>query len=113
MREFRSSGSVRGVLSNGHPYRDTVPSNALRRTEANTAIGIGFPERTAWQLCCSATSGKVKISTLLGPSTGGVEREALTRSGPSWTEFPSRKPTFTRTTSPDPNRFLLGRFGGS
>lgn len=22
MREFRSSGSVRGVLSNGHPYRD-------------------------------------------------------------------------------------------
>jgi hypothetical protein len=21
MREFRSSGSVRGVLSNGHPYR--------------------------------------------------------------------------------------------
>jgi CheY-like chemotaxis protein len=25
MRESRSSGSVRGVLSNGHPYRDTVP----------------------------------------------------------------------------------------
>jgi len=22
MREFRSSGSVRGVPSNGHPYRD-------------------------------------------------------------------------------------------
>lgn len=24
MREFRSSGSVRGVLSNGHPYRDDI-----------------------------------------------------------------------------------------
>ncbi len=27
MREFRSSGSVRGVPSNGHPYRDTVPND--------------------------------------------------------------------------------------
>lgn len=28
----------------------------------------------------------------------------MTRSGPSWTEFPSRKPTFTRTTSLDPSQ---------
>ena len=25
MRESRLSGSVRGVLSNGHPYRDPAP----------------------------------------------------------------------------------------
>jgi len=27
MREFRSSGSVRGVPSNGHPYRDNSPKS--------------------------------------------------------------------------------------
>ena len=31
MRESRLSGSVRGVLSNGHPYRDPAPEAASPR----------------------------------------------------------------------------------
>ncbi|TGU27934.1 hypothetical protein EN795_37735, partial [bacterium M00.F.Ca.ET.152.01.1.1] len=45
MREFRSSGSVRGVLSNGHPYRDAVQNLALRANGSGT-------------LCCSTDWGR-------------------------------------------------------
>ena len=36
MREFRSSGSVRGVPSNGHPYRDSVPDCTVTKYVART-----------------------------------------------------------------------------
>ena len=36
MRESRTPGSVRGVLSNGHPYRDTLSeSEPMIVTSAN------------------------------------------------------------------------------
>jgi hypothetical protein len=36
MREFRTYGSVRGVPSNGHPYRDNRPVAASRVGEKQT-----------------------------------------------------------------------------
>lgn len=33
MRELRTPGSVRGVLGNGHPYRDRAPPAHLRRSQ--------------------------------------------------------------------------------
>lgn len=45
MREFRSSGSVRGVPSNGHPYRDMgwFPfHNSLTAALGNPATSMTF-----------------------------------------------------------------------
>ena len=35
MREFRLSGSVRGVLSNGHPYREPRSTRAMSCCHVN------------------------------------------------------------------------------
>ena len=46
MREFRLSGSVRGALGNGRPYREHEPERRLRvRTDAFGACSANFYTR--------------------------------------------------------------------
>ena len=40
MLELGSSGSVRGVSSNGHPYRDPGPIPAIRHTHQDRLNGV-------------------------------------------------------------------------
>jgi len=40
MREIRSSGSVEGVLSNGHPYSDFACGSALRSPNRSVTHGL-------------------------------------------------------------------------
>jgi len=48
MLELGSSGSVRGVLSNEHPYRQprSTPDGYVRRVCANRAVIARSPKRT-------------------------------------------------------------------
>lgn len=49
MREFRSSGSVRGVPSNGHPYRDSSSkSYAKAARNRNHAVDRMRNIRSLW-----------------------------------------------------------------
>jgi hypothetical protein len=44
MREIRTYGSVRGVRSNPHPYRDYVTSAAKQRLpQRSTSLTVGEP----------------------------------------------------------------------
>ena len=51
MREFRTYGSVRGVPSNGHPYRDPRPEPAARRRQLTgtpvRGLSVGMSRRGA------------------------------------------------------------------
>ena len=52
MRQFLKSGSVRGVRSNPHPYRDRPPWKSLsRRTKFSTA---NFGRTRSSHVCLSA-----------------------------------------------------------
>lgn len=56
MREFRSSGSVRGVPSNGHPYRDMgwLPSSPHGIAICqNDVVVVHRTEKTATTPSCS------------------------------------------------------------
>ena len=59
MRESRLSGSVRGVLSNGHPYRDPFRSGVIltRRRLGRRHAARRTPRRAAvcWRLPRSMT----------------------------------------------------------
>jgi hypothetical protein len=49
MREFRSSGSVRGVPSNGHPYRDSSPKSYAKTERSMNDVVVGICEiGTLW-----------------------------------------------------------------
>jgi hypothetical protein len=67
MRESRSSGSVRGVRSNPHPYRDHILIDPEERKEKNRmGHRMGHPalrtepDRREYLRSCAATAGAVK-----------------------------------------------------
>ena len=80
MREIRSSGSVEGVISDGHSYSDSVPGLSLIRTGTKSAgqttscrpwpFGAlhvrGFPRGWAG----------VGLATIYGVMTGGIRRRS-------------------------------------
>jgi hypothetical protein len=72
MLESGSSGSVRGVPSNGHPYRDPgpIPESSTNRYRMNV-IGRNRPHARALRVPGSVSSR----------NTGSIKRPAHLRSG--------------------------------
>ena len=56
MRECRTSGSVRGVPSNGHPYRNppACSTNVIRMSSARLPRRSGFPSSSSTR--CAGTN---------------------------------------------------------
>jgi len=110
MLELGSSGSMRGVPSNEHPYRD--PRSGIERKPvcAHRTIATPWASRTNWRTAWNATSGSsaqawihksppVRVSISWSPSKGGKSRRAGGRCAASpYRSFPS----FRNNPAPNP-----------
>lgn len=76
MRELRTPGSVRGVLGNGHPYRDHAPALAGGHVRTHRSVNSAKHQK---QLNTSKALESVRFELSLKENTGGFGRRGDAR----------------------------------